>query len=463
MGRLPVKADLVIVSNRGPLSFALDGAGRPVPAGSAGGLAAALHPQLEGSGATWVSCAMSDADRMATTEGLMTERGLHLLTVQPDRDVYRMAYDVVSNSTLWFLHHHLFDLARRPRFDHHWARAWEAYREFNELFAAVVDAAASEGATVLVQDYHLSLLPGVLADKRPDLRTVHFTHTPFASPDTLRVLPSAVARGVLKGMAGATVCGFHTVRWEASFRACCDDMGVDPGYTFVSPLTPDTDHLVEQAASAQCVAAGGRLEELLGGRRMILRVDRIEPAKNLLRGFWAFDEMLRMRPELRGEVVLLALAYASRSSLPEYLAYGAEVEQAARRVNDTWGTDDWAPVILDVADDPGRSIAALMRYDVLLVNPLRDGLNLVAKEGPIVNTTDGVLALSCDAGAFAELHGAALEINPFDVTGTAAVLLQALDMPGDERARRAEALRDLVSLRKPGDWLADQLAAAVPG
>ncbi len=163
-------------------------------------------------------------------------------------------------------------------------------------------------------------------------------------------------------------------------------------HTFVSPLTPDSEHLVERAASPECLAAGERLEELLAGSRMVLRVDRIEPAKNLLRGFWAFDEMLRMRPELRGQVVLLALAYASRSSLPEYLAYGAEVEQAARQVNDTWGTDDWAPIILDVADDPGRSVAALMRYDVLLVNPLRDGLNLVAKEGPIVNTTDGVLA-----------------------------------------------------------------------
>ena len=195
---------------------------------------------------------------------------------------------------------------------------------------------------------------------------------------------------------------------------------------------------------------------------MVLRVDRIEPAKNLLRGFWAFDEMLRMRPELRGEVVLLALAYASRSSLPEYLAYGAEVEHAAQRVNDTWGTDDWAPIILDVADDPGRSIAALMRYDVLLVNPLRDGLNLVAKEGPIVNTTNGVLALSREAGAFAELHAEALEINPFDVPATATVLLQR-PRHGTARAGPAgRALLALVSRRKPGDWLADQLAAVVP-
>ncbi|HUY22881.1 MAG TPA: trehalose-6-phosphate synthase [Acidimicrobiales bacterium] len=456
-------ADLVIASNRGPLSFSLDGSGRPVPSGSAGGLAAALHPQLEGSGATWVACAMSEADRLATAEGLMTERGLRLVTVQPDLDTYRMAYDVVSNSTLWYLHHHLFDLSRRPRFDRHWAGAWEAYRQLNRLFATVVEEAAGEGATVLVQDYHLSLLPKLLAEGRPDLHTVHFTHTPFADPSMLRVLPEAVAREVLQGMAAAAACGFHTERWEAAYRACCADMGVDARRTFVSPLTPDPGSLFERAASAECVAAGERLEELLRGRRLVLRVDRIEPAKNLLRGFWAFDEMLRLRPELRGQVVLLALAYASRQALPEYLAYGAEVEHTARHVNDTWGTDDWAPIILDVADDPGRSLAALVRYDVLLVNPLRDGLNLVAKEGPLVNTADGVLALSREAGAFAELHGQALEVNPFDVTGTAGTLLEALDMPADERARRAEGLRAVVSQRKPGDWLADQLSSALAG
>jgi len=158
---------------------------------------------------------------------------------------------------------------------------------------------------------------------------------------------------------------------------------------------------------------------------------------------------------------MLALAYPSRQTLPEYLAYTAEVEQAVRRVNDTWATDDWAPVILDVADDPGRSAAALVRYDVLLVNSVRDGLNLVAKEGPLLNTTNGVLALSREAGAFAELHGAALEVNPFDVSGTAAVLLEALEMAPAERARRGEDLRERTTRRKPGEWLADQLTAAL--
>ncbi|MHB8682251.1 MAG: alpha,alpha-trehalose-phosphate synthase (UDP-forming) [Acidimicrobiales bacterium] len=453
-------ADLVVASNRGPLSFTLDDDGRPAPAGSGGGLAAALHPLLRGSGATWVACAMSPADRAAAAAGLMSEDGLELHTVEPDDETYRMAYDVVSNSTLWFLHHHLFDLSRRPRIDRHWVHAWDAYAELNDLFCDAVCEVAGDGATVLVQDYHLCLLPALLRARRPDLRTVHFSHTPFADPGFLRVLPAAAARDVLNGMASARSCGFHTTRWEWGFRACCADMGVDPGRTFVSALVPDAELLAQRVATPECTEARTRIDELVGDRRLVLRVDRIEPSKNLLRGFWALDEVLRARPDLRGRFVMLALAYNSRQSLAEYLAYSNEVEYAAARLNEKWATGEWAPVVLDVADDSVRSLAALTRYDVLLVNPLRDGLNLVAKEGPLVNTTSGVLALSREAGAFAELQGPAVELNPYDVAGTAAALAEALDMDGAERQRRAEALREVVLRRKPVDWLADLLAAA---
>jgi trehalose 6-phosphate synthase len=192
----------------------------------------------------------------------------------------------------------------------------------------------------------------------------------------------------------------------------------------------------------------------------VVRVDRLEPSKNLLRGFWAIDELLEVYPQWRGRVVMLALCYASRETLAEYLAYGTEVEHAVARVNEKWATDDWMPIILDVADDPDRSFAALTRYDVLLVNAVRDGLNLVAKEGPLVNDGNGVLALSREAGAFEELHSAALAVNPFDVAGTADVLDRALAMEGPERADRAAQLRTLVLRRQAGDWLTDLLAAA---
>jgi trehalose 6-phosphate synthase len=453
-------ADLVIASNRGPLSFTLDGSGAPVAARPAGGLAGALHPLLKDSGATWVACAMSEADRLADDAGLMSQPGLELVTVRPDPDRYRMAYDVVSNSMLWFCHHHLFDLVRRPRTGHRWSEAWEAYRSLNASFADTVAEVANDGATVLVQDYHLCLVPGLLATERPDLKTVHFTHTPFADPNIWRAMPRETGRELLAGMAAATACGFHTARWEAAYQGCCADMGIEPGPTFVAPLGPNRSHLEARAAAPACRAARSRVDALIGDRRVVLRVDRVEPSKNLLRGFWAFDELLERHPEWRGEVVMLALGYTSRESLAEYLAYGTEVEHAVARVNERWATEGWRPVILDVADDPDRSFAALTRYDVLLVNAVRDGLNLVAKEGPLVNDTDGVLVLSREAGAFEELGAMALAVNPFDVAETADVLAQALAMAPAERSSRAAGLRDLVAQRQAGDWLADLVAAA---
>jgi trehalose 6-phosphate synthase len=453
-------ADLVIASNRGPLSFRLDSAGMPFLADTAGGLAGALHPLLEGSGATWVACAMSEADRKAADAGLMSQPGLELVTVRPDLITYRMAYDVVSNSTLWFCHHHLFDLARRPRSGHLWSEAWDAYRSVNASFASAVAEVANDGATVLIQDYHLCLVPEMLARQRPDLKTVHFSHTPFADPNMFRVLPAASGRELLGGMAAATACGFHTARWEAAYRGCCADMGVAPGPTFVSPLGPNGPHLAARASSTAARTARERIDEVVGDRHLVVRVDRMEPSKNLLRGFWAFEELLETQPQWRGRVVMLALAYASRETLAEYIAYGTEVENAVERVNETWGTDDWYPIILDVADDPDRSFAALTRYDVLLVNAVRDGLNLVAKEGPLVNDKDGVLVLSREAGAIEELRGPALEINPYDVADTADGLARALAMGGPERTRRAAELRSLVERRQAGDWLADLLAAA---
>lgn len=452
-------AGLVVVSNRGPLSFSLDGEGRPVRSGSAGGLAAALHPLLLGSDATWVACAMSEADRVAAAQGLMAEDGLRIVTVEPDPDTYRMAYDVISNATLWFLHHLLFDLTRRPRFDRHWAEAWAAYRSFNTAFADVVTDTVEDDAVVLVQDYHLALLPAMLAERRGDLRLAHFSHTPFADVDAMRVLPDAVRAELLGGMAAAA-CGFHTERWRDNFLDACADSGIEQPATFVAPLASDEGHLLSRADSPACRQALGRVDALTGGHRVVLRVDRMEPSKNLLRGFWAFDELLEQRPDLRGSIVMLALAYTSRQTLPEYLAYATEVELAARHVNDRWGTPEWTPVVLDVADDADRSFAALTRYDVLLVNPLRDGLNLVAQEGPVVNATDGVLVLSREAGSFEQIGAEAIAVNPFDVSGTAAALARALDMPAAERHRRAAALKALVARRTPGDWLEDQVKAA---
>jgi trehalose 6-phosphate synthase len=456
-------ADLVVVSNRGPLTFRLGDEGKPEYSGPAGGLAGTLREVFEGKKATWVSCAMGEADRAAASSGLMADPELDLVMVDPDPETYKMAYQVVANATLWFAHHHLFDAPRRPKMDFRFRQAWDGYREVNGLFADAIDLSAEQGAAVLVQDYHLTLVPGILAERRPDLKLVHFTHTPFADPDILRMLPTDVASEMLAAMAGARACGFHTGRWEAGFLECCSSFGIAPPRTFYSGLSPDADRLRARAAKDQVSKAGNRLQGLVGDRACVVKVDRVEPSKNLLRAIWAFEELLETRPKWRNRAVLMLLAYSSRQELPEYLAYSTEVELAARMLNERWAQGDWTPVILEIADDPSRSMAALGLYDVLLINPVRDGMNLVAKEGPILNEKSGVLALSTEAGAHEELAGPAVSLNPFDVTETAGAIAAGLEMPADERRARATELRSRSTARTPEDWLSDQLKAAAGG
>jgi trehalose 6-phosphate synthase len=449
-----------VVSNRGPLSFSLDDEGNLTSSRGGGGLVSSLSPLVRGTGATWIAAAITDADRQAADEGLIEADGFRVRSLAVDPALFRMAYDVVSNSTLWFLNHGLFDLARRPRLGRRWWEAWEGYRKVNRRFAETVAEHAEEGATVLVQDYHLFLVGAWLAQQRPDLRAVHFTHTPFTGPEDLRVLPSSVAEELLVGMTGHVACGFHARRWAANFEECCREvLGFTPR-SFVSPISPDRDEIVATAQSEDCGRELERLEVLLGGRQLIARVDRIELSKNLLRGFHAFDDLLATRPEWRDKVVFAAFLYPSREALPEYLGYRQEVESLARYVNDRWATPGWQPVVLDTSDNYCRSVAALTRYDVLLVNPVRDGLNLVAKEGALVNRRHGVVALSREAGVWDELGATALELNPFDVAGTSDVLAGALAMPPDEREAHASALRKLAEARAPSSWLDDQLRQA---
>jgi trehalose 6-phosphate synthase len=449
------RTDLVIASNRGPLSFSRDSSGDLVPTRGAGGLVSSVGPLIEGTGATWVAAAMSDEDREAVGEGGVVEaEGYRLRSLVIPDLLYRQAYDVVSNATLWFLHHGLYDLSRRPVFDRRWREAWDGYRSVNRLFAEACAEEAPDGGVVLVQDYHLSLVPAMLRSMRPDLRTVHFSHTPFAEPSTLRVLP--YAEELLEGLSGASACGFHTRRWASSFEACCREvLGASPP-AFVSPIAPDPNDI----GSVDVGDEPSWVSSVVGeGRRMILRVDRIELSKNIVRGFQAYELLLEERPEWREQVVFLALVYPSRQSLAQYQAYRQEVETVAARVNARFGVPGWQPIVLDAEDNFPRSAAALQRYDVLLVNPVRDGLNLVAKEGPMINTADGLVALSREAGVWDELAGAALGLNPYDIAETADVLAEALSMGPEERASRSAELHRLACLRRPEDWLEDQLRA----
>ena len=453
---------LVIVSNRGPVGHRFGDDGKPVPTPPAGGLATGLRPLLE-EGTTWVAAAVSDADRAAVRDGggRVEADGLAVRMLTFDPGMYRMAYDVVANASLWFLHHGLWDLPRRPAFDRYWFEAWEAFRAYNTAFAEVVAETAPGDAVVLVQDYHLPLVAEPLRRMRPALATVHFSHTPFAGAEGILALPTEPAHELLGSMAQFDACGFHTARWAERFAAACAELDVGPPATFAAPLAPDVAGLQEVAAGAACDERLVELESILGDRAAIVRVDRLELSKNVLRGFLAYEALLERREDLRDRVVFVASLYPSREGVLDYLAYEQEVRGLARRINSRFGSSSWEPIVLDIGDDFPRSVAALRRYDVLLVNPLRDGLNLVAHEGPAVNERAGVVCLSREAGAFERLAPAVEAVHPFDVTQTAEALERALAIGPEQRRARAQELSHLIAAWTPRHWL-DANLAAVP-
>ncbi|MBB2914761.1 trehalose 6-phosphate synthase [Streptosporangium becharense] len=469
---------ILVASNRGPVSFTLSDDGSLSIRRGGGGLVSGLSEAAKDLGTLWVCAALSDGDRGAARlapGGRIDHAGydtgaLRMLDI-PQATFHR-AYNAVANSTLWFVNHLLYDTPNRPHFDARFRREWESYQAYNEAFAMALAEEAAHGARVMVQDYHLSLAPAMLRGERPDVRIAHFSHTPWAPPEYFSLLPDDVGVELLEGILGADHAGFLTARWGEAFMDCCeallgarvDRAGRTVAYAGrttrigVHSLGVDGAALWARASEPDVESHMAALRDQVGDRRLIVRIDRTELSKNIVRGLTAYREFLAAHPEWHGRVTHLAFAYPSRHDLPEYREYTAAVQRCAQEIEDEYATEDWDPLILNVNDDYPRSLAAYRLADVLLVNPIRDGMNLVAKEGPVLSP-NSVLVLSREAGAAAELGEHALTVNPYDVSATAAALHEGLTMPEDERARRGALLVAAATALPPSRWFADQLDA----
>jgi trehalose 6-phosphate synthase len=512
-----MKQRVLVASNRGPVSYRFGADGTLVGTRGGGGLVAgvtsglaAMAPEAE---VSWICAALTDADRAAARQryadpwdpegpqdplGTRRPGDVPVRMLDIPQDTLDRAYNGVANSTLWFTHHMLFDTPNQPQFGREFGRDWASYLAYNEAFAdALAKEALAEGTVadgepdqapradvrVLIQDYHLSLAPRLLRERLGtacrDIGVAHFSHTPWAPPDYYRILPVEVGRAVLDGMLAADQVGFHAERWAGAFLDCCQAiLGADvgraggPGANAVGrvihrghvsevtvyPLGVDAPALRARARAGDVQAQVTALRRAAGGRKVVVRIDRTELSKNIVRGLAAYRELLATRPEWHGRVVHLALAYPSRSAIPEYRAYTEQVRRLAAQISEEFRTPDWEPLILDVKDDYPRSLAACALADVLLVNPVRDGMNLVAQEGPVLSERGCALVLSREAGAAATLGDDALLVNPYDVSETAAALHRALAMPDAERQRRSAALAATAAASPPARWLGDQLA-----
>ncbi len=472
-------SELVVASNRGPLSLATGGNGREEVRRGGGGLVSAMSSAMSSVAGVWVCCALNDRERVVARRapaghlsgaGIDTG-GLDVRMLPIDTTTFQRAYNGIANSTLWFVNHLLYDNPSEPVFDAAWRRQWGAYEDYNSAFAGALAEEAAHGATVVVQDYHLVRTPQLLRDLRPDLRIGHFTHTPWAPPEYYRMLPDDVGRDVLAGILGADHAGFLSPRWAEAFLECCADVlgaqieGSTVSYhghrteVAVHALGIDPDGLRERASRSDVDNQITHLRELAGERRIITRVDRTELSKNIVRGLLAYRELLRTRPEWHDRVVHVAYAYPSRHDLPEYREYTARVQRLAREIDDEFATDDWKPVLLGVTDDFPGSLAAFRLAEVLVVNPIRDGMNLVAKEGPVLSEPGCALVLSREAGAADDLSADAIMVNPYDVSQTAEAIHAALSMPAEERKARCERLAAAATALTPAAWFTEQLDA----
>lgn len=457
-------AQVLVASNRGPVSYEMREDGSLHAKRGGGGLVSGLSAIGPDAGALWVCSALGDGDREAVRRGV-GEDGVRMLDVPAD--VHADAYNGIANSVLWFVHHMLYQTPLEPVFDAEFRRQWASYEAYNRAFAEALAEEAAEGAVAIVQDYHLTLVPGMLRELRPDLRIGHFSHTPWAPVDYFRLLPDDIAEQVLRGMLGADRLGFLTRRWADAFTACCDAVvgGVGGTEIGVHGLGADADFLRQRSHEADVDERMAALRTEIGAapggsaRRTIVRVDRTELSKNIVRGLLAYRELLAGRPEWRERVVHVAFAYPSRQDLAVYRDYTAEVRRVADSINDEFGTAGWTPVVLHVKDDFSRSLAAYRLADVALVNPVRDGMNLVAKEVPVVSDEGCVLVLSREAGAYEELGEDAVVVNPYDVSGTAEALHEALSVGAGERAERSKRLAAAGTALPPARWFLEQLEA----
>jgi trehalose 6-phosphate synthase len=469
---------LVLVSNRGPVSYEDDGS---VKRGT-GGLVTALTGLASHRDAIWIASAMTDGDvRMAEEHGgrpievEAPEGGTYQVRfVASDPEAYDRFYNIFANPMLWFIQHYLWDQSNAPDIRRHEVDAYEdGYQVVNRDLASAVleEIEGQDEPVVMVHDYQLYTLPAMVRAERPDVFLHHFVHIPWTQSDAWRVLPARIRDEIYYGLLANDIIGFHTRSYRRNFLQCCRDLldldvDMERGVVvcqdrevWVRAYPLPIDYEATRAVARRDGVA--RFEaEILRRRRQysILRVDRADLSKNVLRGFTAFDIFLEQHPEFAERITFTAQLMPSRTDVPEYAEYLEKIEALVAVVNHRHGTPDWMPIDLKLRDDLEEAVASYKHYDVMMVNAMFDGMNLVAKEGPLVNERDGVSILSENTGAHEELGEFALSVNPFDVQELADAIFSALTMSAEGRARRAAGLKAIVTSRDPGDWIDEQIS-----
>jgi trehalose 6-phosphate synthase/phosphatase len=458
---------IILVSNRLPVSVRVERGELRVER-SAGGLATGLSPYHERGDGVWIGWP-GETWRLTPPQLASMRKQLAVMRAVPMEltaaEVQRY-YDGFSNGVLWPLLH--YNLNRLPMN----AEGWTTYRRVNQRFADAVVAEYRPGDLIWIHDYHLALVPAMVRRRLPDAAIGFFLHVPFPSAEVFRLLPWR--RELLEGILGASVVGFHTVSYVLHFQtSAANVLGCETRQGRVRfegrsirvgtfPMGIDAAAFEELAGRADTVEEARRLRESFGGAALIVSVDRLDYTKGIPRRLLAFERLLERYPRLRGRVSLLQVAAPSRVDVSEYQQFRRGVDEIVGRINGRFALLGHNPIHYISQTLPPERLAAIYRAgDVALVTPLRDGMNLVAKEFVAARPDgDGVLVLSEFAGAAAELTDALL-VNPYDLDTVAATIKRALEMPEAERRDRMCRLRERVKTQNIDRWARDFVAALV--
>ncbi|MFN8584217.1 MAG: bifunctional alpha,alpha-trehalose-phosphate synthase (UDP-forming)/trehalose-phosphatase [Dehalococcoidia bacterium] len=449
---------ILIVSNRLPVTLRVED-DRPILEPSLGGLATGLASLMDSPTTLWIGwpgdlSELTERQRAAVRADLDRQR---LVPVELTAEQIQRYYEDYSNGVIWPLFHHLPD--RVP----YEADGWEVYEEVNALFADAIARVYRPGDQVWIHDYQLMRAPALLRDRVPDAAIGFFLHIPFPSSEVFRTLPQR--RPILEGLLGADLVGFHTATYMYDFQTTVvRTLGVTSEgkhlswrgrevQTDVFPMGIDAASFAEVATRRDVVKQVRAYRQGAPLVRIMLGIDRLDYTKGIPHRLLAFGRMLETHPELRGSVRLVQVAVPSRERVEAYMDFRRQSDEIIGRINGTFGTPDWTPVSWINRSMNKDEIVALYRAaDVMLVTPIRDGMNLVAKEFVASRfDEDGVLVLSEFAGAAAEL-AEAVQVNPFDIEGMAEAFARSLAMPADDRHSRMRGMRRRVFVNDTERW-----------
>ncbi len=448
----------VIISNRLPVSVSKKD-GKLVFDTSSGGLATAMS-SLEVEDKVWVGWpgidadTLTDAERSEITEELEKRGCYPVFLTSKEVELY---YEGYANDTLWPLFHYFQSVASYQ------ADYWDAYKAVNQRFADVTAQVAAERARIWIQDYHFMLLPGMLREQLPSTTIGFFLHIPFPSFEIFRLLPQR--KEILNGLLGADVIGFHVFDYAQHFLDSCLRLLGKPSSnaTLVHegrivkasayPIGIDFEKFRKQLTTRETKDALKQLDEAHEKQKLILSVDRLDYSKGIPERLEAFRLLLEEHPEYHGKIKLQMIAVPSRTGVQAYQMLRDEIEMTVSRINGTYGTVDWAPISYQFQNRPFSEVVALYaKADIMLVTPIRDGMNLVAKEYVASkNRRRGVLILSEMAGAIDEMPES-ISINPNNAPSVAEAIHMALSMPVKEQMSRLKAMQERLSVATVQNW-----------